>query len=402
MSWLTQGDSSNFLGTQDAPEPGFFEGSGTSIFRGVASGFTRLVDVGGALVIAGEEALGDVDEAQAAFDRMEMRRKYRQDLADGRQGALSRFLFGVTEAVTPLVGGISVGATAYGLTEATSELAKGKDLLTAEALGLIRGGTLFIGAKLPAALAPKYGIAKSLGYGAVANAGLGAAQRAAEMPLLPTEEETAVFDPEQVAIDAALGAIFAGFALRGQRPKAPAPAVVDAALDARAIKGVQDASPGIPRNLDDLNTHMNAVADTAAAIDEGKAPDYTKIQERISDMPQDPRIAEMISRSSKAAKELEPESSILDAPEKFELPAAVRAEKIQDIDYAALQQAVKSGKDIEYGGARFMPDEVIDVESGTRLREAVEALDKELDDFDSSVMPKIEELAQCIISRSRV
>lgn len=399
MSWLQQADSTNFIGSQEAPEPGFFEGSGTALFRGAAAGLTRLVDVGGALVIAGEEALGDVDEAQAAFDRMEMRRKYRQDLADGRQGTLSRFLFGVTEALTPLAGGISVGSTAYGLTEATSELAKGKTLLEAEALGAIRGATLFVGAKLPAALAPKYGIAKSLGYGAIANAGLGAAQRAAEMPLLDEAEEVPIFDAEQIAIDATLGAVFAGIAVRAQRR--PGPAQVDAALDARALKNVQDSAPGIPRNLQDLNAHMDAVAETMAAIDEGRPADYTRIQERLNDMPEDPRVRKMAVRNEAMAREIEPAAQMIDPPERFEMPVPRVMEPPKDLDYAALQQAVKAGDEIEYGGVKFRADDVIDVETGVKLREAIDALDNELNDFEAKVMPEVEEIAQCIIGKAR-
>ena len=269
MSWLNQPSYTDYEGSAEPVEDptGFFEGSLEAIPRGLGAAALRAGELTGSITAAALEAVGDED-ADAYWRKVEQRRNWRMELGENRQGVLARVAGGVTEYGSLAIANPAFAAAAVFTSEAETEIAAGRDLTEATKLGAIRGGALYLGAKIPAALAPKYGLGKTLGYGAASNVGIGVTQRGLEYGVLG-DAAAPVLDAEALVIDATLGALFGANGYRVSRK------AVDASLDARAVNKVYDSAPVIPRDGERLDAHMQAVADSIKSAETGIPPDYS-------------------------------------------------------------------------------------------------------------------------------
>lgn len=303
MSWLDKPSYTDFEGSQvPVEEPaGFFEGSLEMVPRGLGSAALRVGELTGTVTATVLGAMGDED-ADAYWKKVEQRRNWRMELGENRKGTLANVGGAVVEYGSLALANLPGGVSTIFATEAETEIAAGRSLSEASQLAAIRAGALYVGAKIPASLAPKYGLGKTLGYGAAANVGVGVTQRGGEH-LVIGDEAPEVFDPEALAIDATLGALFGAHGYRVSRKS------VDAALDRRGINKAHDSAPTIPANGEALDIHMQALADTIKSTETGIPPDYAKIP--IGEA--DPRVAEVINRTAPELESLAKTGKTTDA-----------------------------------------------------------------------------------------
>ncbi len=319
MSWLRQPDYTDFEGSQTPVEtpPAFLDGIISETPRSLGKALLRVGETS-ALITGGVlQTIGDDEGAEDYWKKLEQRKKWREDLGENRQGLASQVLGGVVEYGSLAITNAPAAAVSVFSSEATSEVHQGRNSVDASALGAIRAGALYAGAKIPASLAPKYGLGKTLGYGVIANTGIGTAARGAEQLM---GEDVQAFDPTALAIDAILGGAFSAVEFRANKK------LIDSALDKRSVTKAQDSAPFIPKNGAELDIHMQAVADTIKSSETGIEPDLSRVP-RGEDV--DPRVAtrinETIAEFTAVAKdEIDAFSAPKKQPSKSEQYAAIK------------------------------------------------------------------------------
>ena len=296
MSWIDKPSYRDAEGSQEAVEDPveWYEGSLEAVPRALGEAGLTLGELSAMATAGVLETLGDED-ADAYWKKYEQRRDWRKDLGENRRGIVANVVGGVAKYATLLATNKPAGVAAIFSSEAGEEISKGRSLADAETLAAIRAGTLYAGASITASLAPKYGLGATLGYGAGTNVGLGVASRTLETQVIG-DEAGPIFDSTSIAIDAVLGSVF------GTREYRFNKRMIDAALDARATTKAQDSAPGRPTNGEQLDMHMQAVADATKATETGIAPDYSRLD--IGDV--DPRMAARMNNIIKSIDELSP------------------------------------------------------------------------------------------------
>lgn len=281
MSWLDKPSYRDVEGSQEPIEDPieWYEGSLEAVPRALGEAGLTLGELSAMATAGVLETLGDED-ADVYWKKYEQRRDWRKSLGENRRGIAADVVGGVAKYATLLATNKPAGVAAIFSSEAGEEISKGRSLADAEKLATIRAGTLYAGASITASLAPKYGLGATLGYGASTNAGLGIASRTLEKQVIG-EEAGPIFDPTAIVIDVALGSVF------GAREYRLNKRIIDAALDARATTKAQDSAPGKPSNGEQLDMHMQAVADATKATETGLDPDYSRLD--IGEV--DPRMA---------------------------------------------------------------------------------------------------------------
>lgn len=296
MSWLDKPTYRDAEGSQEPIEDPieWHEGSLEMVPRGLGSAGLAFGELTGTITASTLEAFGD-DDAKEYWDKVEQRKKWREQLGENRRGFLPNIGTELVKWGSLVLTDPIVAVSTMFTTEATDEIKKGRTLSEANTLAAIRAGSLYAGVKMPAALAPKYGLSATLGYGSAANIGLGMTSRALEGEAIG-DEATPTLDPTALILDAVLGAGF------GAREHWVNRKLIDAALDARTTTKAQDSAPGIPTNGEQLDMHMQAVADATKATETGIDPDYSRLD--IGDV--DPRMAARMNNIIKSIDELSP------------------------------------------------------------------------------------------------
>lgn len=309
MSWLDKPTYRDAEGSQNPIEDPieWYEGSLEAIPRALGEAGLTLGEASAMATAGVLETLGDED-ADAYWKKYEQRRDWRKSLGENRRGLAADVVGGVTKYATLLTVNRPAGVASIFASEAGEEVNKGRSLADAETLAAIRAGTLYAGALAPASLAPRFGLGATLGYGSAANVGLGVTSRALESQVIG-DEAGPIFDPTSMAIDAILGSVFGAREYRFNKR------LVDAALDGRATTKAQDAAPGMPTNGEQLDMHMQAIADATKATETGLDPDFSRLD--IGEV--DPRMAARMNDTIKAINEAMPSearvrASDLDSP----------------------------------------------------------------------------------------
>lgn len=299
MSWLDGMIEGNEAASQDErldrtaelPQPGFFSGAGTQLFRGAGTGL-------GTLALQAAQYGNDPDQAilmTVPTDEEETARRaaigqQRQDFSESMKpdpttvGTAGQILFGLGDvgsrfALGVASGGPVIGAGTVGTSvgeETFSDLkAKGVDTGTALGAGVVQGAAASIGAVLPAAriVGPLLGDA-ALTVGA--NVGLGIASRGATGSILERNGYTAqaaqykAFDKTAVLTDAVLGAAFFGVG-RMSGGARPTTEQIDAALTERTAQHADiDTAPGAPINPRSAVAHQDAIRTAIEQLQRGE------------------------------------------------------------------------------------------------------------------------------------
>jgi len=258
------------------PNYAWHEGMGDAVMNAPVNVGSRLLQsaylMGGGLLnysaglFDGETAEFLEREGDAAFQVVDKLQKHLDD--NYRESA--GWAAGLVQNVGEIVGGVAAtGAVGYGstyaATEAAREVAEGKDVGTALALGTVRGGAITIGALAPAAIGATIG--QKVLSGAGINVGVGIAQRGTEKAILSGEyqneaDQLMVLDPIAIFADTIMGGAFGVFARQS----------ADAAEAVSKLKKVDDEAPVKLKTAEDVAVHRDNMREVVRAELEGDQP----------------------------------------------------------------------------------------------------------------------------------
>lgn len=258
------------------PNYAWHEGMGDAVMNAPVNVGSRLLQsaylMGGGLLnysaglFDGETAEFLEREGDAAFQVVDKLQKHLDD--NYRESA--GWAAGLVQNVGEIVGGVAAtGAVGYGstyaATEAAREVAEGKDVGTALALGTVRGGAITIGALATAAIGTTIG--QKVLSGAGINVGVGIAQRGTEKAILSGEyqneaDQLMVLDPIAILADTIMGGAFGVFARQN----------ADAAEAVSKLKKVDDEAPVKLKTAEDVAVHRDNMREVVRAELEGEQP----------------------------------------------------------------------------------------------------------------------------------
>ncbi|MCU7218015.1 hypothetical protein [Pseudomonas sp. VE 196-7] len=273
-----------------APEPDFWDGSGTALFSGIGQGLSQLALQAAQYgndpdqiftfdIETDEENLARRDNIGVM--RNELTERMRPDAATS--GTAAQVLFGLGDAGSRFAfglasGGLPVAAATAGASmgeQRFTELKEqGVDTKTAAIAGAIEGGVIGVGAFLPAARlfsAPAVDLAATAG----ANVGLGMAARGGVGAVLEKNgytqqaQQYKALDATGLAVDGLLGSLFWGAGRAMSRGVSAGEA--DAALTANnALHHQHGTAPGAPVDARSSVAHQAALDQAIAQLGRGE------------------------------------------------------------------------------------------------------------------------------------
>lgn len=344
---------------------GFLEGALTAPLKGAAKGLVvepgRVLNLGlSAIPAAVDQAFG-TSSRDWWFENMMLERASRKVTPNPREtgvaGQILHSLFDVGgQALTVGPAGTGVIKTVGKSIEGVEE---GLDTLTAMKKGAIEGGATALGVALPIAISPVVGsripaLVQQLGYGVASNVPMGVAQRALTSDVLSKAgykdmaEQYKALDEGGLLTDFVLGMAFGGLGhvLHGKDIKAGEvkPSDIDAALAKRNAYHLEvDTAPGLARNGETRDAHVESVLKATEDLMEGRPVDVSETlhatdfethgqvdKARADIQAQTEKVAEPIARAADetarldeaaATKAREPEVDPFLAPDMLAKPA---------------------------------------------------------------------------------
>jgi|GEM_PF-6406679 len=295
--------------TTELPGPSALEGIGEAAQKGIAGGLvkaTKLADAIGRGIDSGADAylpswMADIAH-YAPFNpgapgklysddfrkKQEAAREVVSQWAETGQdprvtGSVGRIVSGTTEGLTVASLGAPAGPIGAGTmlagTMGYADYLKGKqeglDDTTATERAAVTGGFAGLSVFVPAKIGSN--IFTSIGGGALANIGLGAAQRGTTSAVLDVNgyhdmaAQYRIMDGEGMATDAILGSVFGGFGHISGGHRAT-PEQVDAAVATAADEHYTRSAPGVPTTPEIANLHGDAMREALDALAEGREP----------------------------------------------------------------------------------------------------------------------------------
>ncbi|MGP5331938.1 hypothetical protein [Pseudomonas helleri] len=273
-----------------APEVGFWEGSGTALFKGVGQGLAQLTLQAAQYGNDPSQIFTfDVESDEDNLARREHIGEMRNELAErmrpdaatsgtaaqvlyGLGDAGSRFAFGLASGGMP-VAALTAG-TSMGEQRFTELKGQGVDTKTAAIAGAIEGSVIGVGAILPAARLLSAPVA-DLAVTAGANVGLGIAARGGVGSVLEKNgyaqqaQQYKALDATGLAVDGLLGGLFWGAGRAMTRGVSAGE--VDAALTANnGLHHQHGTAPGAPTDARSSTAHQNALDQAIAQLSRGE------------------------------------------------------------------------------------------------------------------------------------
>jgi hypothetical protein len=273
---------------------GVLEGAATAPLTGLAAGatgFARTLNLGlSPIAGAVDEAFG-TNTRDWWFQNMMLERTARKVAPNPREtgvaGQILHSLFDVGgQAVTLGPAGVLVSKT---IEKSMEGVEQGLDVSTAMQKGAIEGGGAALGVALPIAMPYMVGsripgLLQQIGYGVGTNVPLGIASRALTHKVLEDAgyrdmaEQYKALDESGLMTDVVLGTAFGalGHAITAKGAKLPVirPADIDAALAKRNAYHLEvDTAPGLARNGETRDAHVDAVLKATEDLMEGRPVD---------------------------------------------------------------------------------------------------------------------------------
>ncbi len=335
--------------------PGFFEGSLTAPFTGLARGI-----IGKGAALAGEAFTPVLRPIARDIDKLfgtdtvgfleDERRKNVEFLkatipdpeTTGVAGQVLHGLFDIAPAAI-LAGPFTAGA----LETASQKLLledKGVDSRTATLTATAQGIATGVGVGLPLSLGLK--AAPDLLYAAASNVAPNVAARALSHQILAAEgytdmaEQYKALDAQAIAADAVLGVFFAGAgklagAVRQRLDARMTASALDAALAARSAKHLEiDTAPGIPRDPITRDAHVQSVVKAMDDLIAGRPVDVAGRMDEADFSPNPMRqaVSDALSVHAKSYAEIDSAAAALrsvdEAPAKMPEPETTRAPEV--------------------------------------------------------------------------
>lgn len=277
---------------------GFFEGALSAPLKGAAKGLlvepARVLNLGMSHIPAAIDNAFGTSTRDWWFENMMLQRTHRAVAPNPREtglaGQILHSLFDVgSQAIVAGPSGVAVSKTVGGAIEGVEQ---GLDASTALRKGAIEGGAASVGVALPISIAPVIGsripaLLQQLGYGVASNVPLGIAQRALTSQVLADAgykdmaEQYKGLDEGALITDLVLGVAFGGLghAIQSKGARLPLirPSDVDAALAKRNAYHIEvDTAPGIARNGETRDAHVDSVMKATQDMIEGRPVDVSQ------------------------------------------------------------------------------------------------------------------------------